>query len=102
MIRRFGTVVVGRGAVQLITYVDLFLASLLAVGAVSALSYAQVLYLLPISLFGMAVAAAELPELSRLGRSGARRHRATASSSGSSASPSTSPSPWRCTCSRAT
>ena len=29
------------------------------------------LYLLPISLFGMAVAAAELPELSRLGRSGA-------------------------------
>ena len=37
----------------------------------SALTYAQVLYLLPISLFGMAVAAAELPELSRLGRSGA-------------------------------
>ena len=70
VIRRFGTVVVGRGAVQLITYVDIFLASLLAVGAVSALSYAQVLYLLPISLFGMAVAAAELPELSRIGRSG--------------------------------
>ena len=69
--RRFWTVVVGRGAVQLLTYVDLFLASLLAVGAVSALTYAQVLYLLPISLFGMAVAAAELPELSRLGRSGA-------------------------------
>jgi putative peptidoglycan lipid II flippase len=33
---------------------------------VSALTYAQVLYLLPISLFGMAVAAAELPELARL------------------------------------
>ena len=70
VIRRFGTVVVGRGAVQLITYVDIFLASLLAIGAVSALSYAQVLYLLPISLFGMAVAAAELPELARIGRSG--------------------------------
>jgi putative peptidoglycan lipid II flippase len=70
VMRRFGTVVVGRGAVQLITYVDIFLASLLAVGAVSALSYAQVLYLLPISLFGMAVAAAELPELSRIGRAG--------------------------------
>lgn len=67
---RFGTVVLGRGAVQLLTYVDLFLASLLAVGAVSALTYGQVLYLLPISLFGMAVAAAELPELSRLGRAG--------------------------------
>jgi putative peptidoglycan lipid II flippase len=56
--------------VQLLTYVDLILASLLAVGAVSALTYAQVLYLLPISLFGMAVAAAELPELSRLGARG--------------------------------
>jgi putative peptidoglycan lipid II flippase len=40
------------------------------VGAVSALTYGQVLYLLPISLFGMAVAAAELPELARIGRSG--------------------------------
>jgi putative peptidoglycan lipid II flippase len=70
VIGRFGTVVVGRGAVQLLAYVDLFLASLLAVGAVSALTYGQVLYLLPISLFGMAVAAAELPELSRLGRAG--------------------------------
>jgi putative peptidoglycan lipid II flippase len=48
------------------------LASLLAVGAVSALAYAQVLYLLPISLFGMAVAAAELPELSRLRDAGRR------------------------------
>jgi len=70
VLSRFGTVVVGRGAVQLLTYVDLFLASLLAVGAVSALTYAQVLYLLPISLFGMAVAASELPELSRLKRAG--------------------------------
>lgn len=70
VLRRFSTVVIGRGAVQLLTYVDLFLASLLAVGAVSALTYGQVLYLLPISLFGMAVAAAELPELSRLGAAG--------------------------------
>lgn len=70
VIRRFTPVVVGRGVVQLLTYVDLILASLLAVGAVSALTYAQVLYLLPISLFGMAVAAAELPELSRMGARG--------------------------------
>ena len=76
VIRRFGTVALGRGAVQLLTYVDLFLASLLAVGAVSALTYGQVLYLLPISLFGMAVAAAELPELSRIGRAGAATMRA--------------------------
>jgi putative peptidoglycan lipid II flippase len=70
VLQRFTPVLVGRGVVQLITYVDLILASLLAVGAVSALTYGQVLYLLPISLFGMAVAAAELPELSRLGREG--------------------------------
>jgi putative peptidoglycan lipid II flippase len=75
VLRRFTTVIVGRGAVQLLTYVDLLLASLLAVGGVSALTYGQVLYLLPISLFGMAVAAAELPELSRLGRQGARAMR---------------------------
>ncbi|MGE3619282.1 MAG: murein biosynthesis integral membrane protein MurJ [Acidimicrobiia bacterium] len=70
VLSRFVPVVVGRGVVQLLTYVDLVLASLLAVGAVSGLTYAQVLYLLPISLFGMSVAAAELPELSRLGAAG--------------------------------
>jgi putative peptidoglycan lipid II flippase len=77
VLRRFGPVVVGRGVIQLLTYVELILASLLTVGAVSSLTYAQVLYLLPISLFGMAVAAAELPELSRLvdAGHGALRHR---------------------------
>jgi len=64
--RRFVPVVAGRGVVQLSAYVDLMLASLLATGAVAALGFAQVLHLLPISLFGMSVAAAELPELSRL------------------------------------
>ncbi|MEX0835387.1 MAG: murein biosynthesis integral membrane protein MurJ, partial [Nitriliruptor sp.] len=66
VIRRFGAVVAGRGGVQLAGYVDLFVASLLAGGAVAALGFAQVLYLLPISLFGMSVAAAELPELSTM------------------------------------
>lgn len=77
VVKRFVPVVIGRGVIQLLIYVELFLASLLAVGGVSALTYGQVLYLLPISLFGMAVAAAELPELARLGRAGARaiRHR---------------------------
>ncbi len=60
-----GPAILGRGVVQLSAYVDMFLASLLAIGAVAAIGYAQVLYLLPISLFGMSVAAAELPELSR-------------------------------------
>lgn len=63
----FGPVVAGRGAVQLAGYLDQILASLLAAGAVTALGKAQYLYLLPISLFGMSVAAAELPELARSG-----------------------------------
>lgn len=54
-----------RGIVQISSYVDQLLASLLAAGAVAALSYAQTLYLLPVSLFGLALAAAALPELSR-------------------------------------
>ena len=41
------------------------LAALLVEGAVAALGYAQTLYLLPISIFGLSIAAAELPELSR-------------------------------------
>ncbi|MBW3662995.1 MAG: murein biosynthesis integral membrane protein MurJ [Actinobacteria bacterium] len=60
----FGPVVVGRGVVQLSAYVDLVLASFLATGALASLTFAQTLYVLPISLFGMSVAAAELPELS--------------------------------------
>lgn len=65
VVRRFGPAVTGRGSVQLLANFDLVLASLLALGAVAALGYAQIFYILPISLFGMSVAAAELPELSR-------------------------------------
>ena len=54
-----------RGAVNLGALLDTNLASLLVVGAVGALGYAQTLYLLPVSLFGLSIAAAELPELSR-------------------------------------
>ncbi|QBI20018.1 murein biosynthesis integral membrane protein MurJ [Egibacter rhizosphaerae] len=64
-IRAFGPIVAGRGVVQLMTYVELALATLLATGAVSAMMLAQPLYMLPIALFGMSVAAAELPELAR-------------------------------------
>lgn len=67
-IRAFWPVVGGRGVVQLMIFVDLILASLLVEGAIAALGYAQTLFVLPISLFGMSIAAAELPELSRAGR----------------------------------
>ncbi len=64
-IRAFGPVVAGRGVYQVSSYLDMFLASFLAAGAVSSLRYAQMLYILPVSLFGLSVAASELPELSR-------------------------------------
>jgi putative peptidoglycan lipid II flippase len=63
--RRFGPAVLGRGVVQLSAFFDLFLAGLLASGAIAGLSLAQILYLLPIGVFAMSVAAADLPELAR-------------------------------------
>lgn len=65
-IRAFGPVVAGRGVAQISGYLDNIFASLLAVGALSSFRAAFVLYMLPISLFGMSVAASELPELSRM------------------------------------
>jgi putative peptidoglycan lipid II flippase len=64
VIRGFVPVVTGRGVVQLLALVELTLASYLVEGSVAALLKAQLLFLLPISLFGMSVAAAELPALS--------------------------------------
>ena len=62
----FGPVVAGRGVYQVSAFIDTLLASLLAAGALSSLRFSQMLYLLPVSLFGMSVAASELPELSRI------------------------------------
>ncbi|HEX2166411.1 MAG TPA: murein biosynthesis integral membrane protein MurJ [Longimicrobiales bacterium] len=67
VLRNAGPAIMGRGVVQLSGWVDMVLASFLFVGAVAALSYAQTFYMLPVSLFGMSIAAAELPELSRTG-----------------------------------
>ncbi|HEX6094823.1 MAG TPA: murein biosynthesis integral membrane protein MurJ [Thermoanaerobaculia bacterium] len=57
-------VVGGRGVVQISGYVDTFIAAALPVGALSNFFYAQTIYMLPISVFGMSVAAAELPQMS--------------------------------------
>jgi len=64
VLRNFGPVFLSRGVVQISAFIDAMIASLLPVGAVAVISNAQTLYLLPVSLFGMSVAAAELPELS--------------------------------------
>ncbi len=63
-----GPALVGRGVVQLSLYLDLFLASWLRAGAPGAIQFAGVLFNLPLGVFGMSVAAAELPELSRASR----------------------------------
>lgn len=65
VLKRFVPAVSGRGVVTLSTYIDLFLVTFLASGALRIVQSAQVFYLLPISVFAMSVAAADLPELSR-------------------------------------
>ena len=62
--RNFLPVFVGRGVSQISGYVDVVIASYLPTGAVAAFTNAQTLYMLPVSLFGMAVSAAELPAMS--------------------------------------
>ena len=64
ILRNFLPAFISRGVVQLSAYVDTLLASLLGTGAMTGLSNAQLLYTLPISLFGMSVSAAELPAMS--------------------------------------
>jgi len=63
--RNFVPVVAARGVVNIGSLLDVIVAAMLAEGALAALGYAQMLYVLPISLFGMSIAASELPELSR-------------------------------------
>ncbi len=64
VVRNFVPSVLARGVVQLSSWVDVAYASLLSERAVAALAYAQTIAVLPVSLFGMAISAAELPELS--------------------------------------
>jgi putative peptidoglycan lipid II flippase len=63
VLRNFIPGLAGRGVNQLSSYIDLTLANLLPAGAVAALTYAQAIYLLPVSLFGMSISNAELPEM---------------------------------------
>ncbi len=62
--RNFAPVMLSRGVVQVSAYIDALLASLLPTGAVTGLANAQILYTLPVSLFGVSVSASELPVMS--------------------------------------
>ena len=68
VLKNFLPVAVSRGVVQISAFVDQALASLVSKvahnAAVAAMGNAQSIYMLPVSLFGMAVSAAELPAMS--------------------------------------
>ncbi len=64
VVRNFLPVFISRGVIQISAFVDQLLASYLPIGAVSALTFGQSIYTLPVSLFGMSVSAAELPAMS--------------------------------------
>ena len=65
VVRAWLPVVFGAGVYQISSLVDQQLATLLPQGAVAILGYAQLIAILPVSLFGVSVAAVALPELSR-------------------------------------
>ena len=66
VLRNFVPAFISRGVVQISGFIDTYMASYLGVhGIVTLLQNAQNIYLLPISLFGMSISAAELPEMSR-------------------------------------
>jgi putative peptidoglycan lipid II flippase len=64
VLRNFIPVFFSRGVVQISGYVDQVIASMVGAGAVTALTYTQSINTLPVSLFGMAISAAELPAMS--------------------------------------
>jgi putative peptidoglycan lipid II flippase len=64
VLANFLPALVGRGVVQLSAFVDTVYASYVGTRGLAALGYQQILYLLPISLFGMAISASELPAMS--------------------------------------
>ena len=65
VLAQFFPAVVGRGIVQINTYLESMLASLLPTGALALISYAQMLTTLPTSIFGSAIAVTELTEMSK-------------------------------------
>ncbi|BAH38639.1 hypothetical protein GAU_1597 [Gemmatimonas aurantiaca T-27] len=64
-LRNVVPVVTALGVVQISSFIDLQIASFLPEGAATNMMYANTLTLLPVSLFGVSVAAASLPEFSR-------------------------------------
>lgn len=64
VLRNFIPVGVSRGIVQISNYVDILISSFLPQGTLSLLTYATTISYVPVSLFGIGISAAELPEMS--------------------------------------
>jgi putative peptidoglycan lipid II flippase len=62
---RFGPAIIGSAAPQIALFADTILSSLLPIGGVSSISYAERLYQLPNGLIGVAAGTVLLPEMSR-------------------------------------
>lgn len=63
--KALGPAIIGSAGVQIAIFADTIIASLLPTGSVSALSYADRLYQLPVGLIGIAAGTVLLPEMSK-------------------------------------
>jgi putative peptidoglycan lipid II flippase len=68
IITRFVPNLFSRGVIQISAYIEGMIASFLPTGALAAIGYAQLLYTLPTSVFGTAVAASQLVDMSTAGQ----------------------------------
>jgi putative peptidoglycan lipid II flippase len=64
VLRNFVPVGISRGVVQISNYVDIAISSYLPEGTLSLLTYATTISYVPVSMFGIGISAAELPEMS--------------------------------------
>jgi putative peptidoglycan lipid II flippase len=64
VLRNFLPVGISRGIVQISNYVDIAISSYLPTGTLSLLTYATTISYVPVSMFGIGISAAELPEMS--------------------------------------
>ena len=75
VLRNFAPVGVSRGIVQVSSYIDQLISSFLPEGMVSLIFYATTISYVPVSLFGMSISAAELPEMASVTGEQAERSR---------------------------
>ncbi|MDE3128907.1 MAG: murein biosynthesis integral membrane protein MurJ [Gemmatimonadota bacterium] len=70
IMRNFGPAFMSRGVVQISSFIDQILTSFLPTGIPAVFGFANTLYLLPVSMFGVSVSVAELPEMARAAAAG--------------------------------